>query len=132
MSWIWFWGSLLISSAVAKSPGLGEGSYTCDYVDGLYKGESWMIFVAPPSEDGTFDGGMEIAGAQLAQLVELKVKRDEKSKALSFHAKSVEGFGPVPEQVKPDEVLFQLKETKKGKIEFIKGVIPDPLKCKKQ
>ena len=90
-----------------------------------------MIFIAPPQADGSFEGGMEIAGAQLAQMVELNVKRDEKSNVLSFHAKSVEGFGPVPEQVKPDEVLFQLKE-KKGKIEFVKGVIPDPLKCSKR
>ena len=131
MSIIWFWLSLFVAPATADKTSLGEGSYTCDYIDGLYRGESWMIFVAPPSEDGTLEGGMEIAGAQLAQMVELKVKRDEKSKVLSFHAKSVEGFGPIPEQVKPDEVLFQLKE-KKGKLEFIKGVVPDPLKCTKR
>ena len=131
MSFIWFWSSLLIASATAKNPSLGEGSYTCDYIDGLYKGESWMIFVAPPSEDGSFEGGMEIAGAQLAQMIELKVKHGEKNNILNFYAKSVEGFGPVPEQVKPEEVLFQL-QAKKDKIEFIKGVIPDPLKCSKR
>ena len=83
---IWFGLSLLMTTAIAKDPILGPGSYTCNYIDGLYKDESWMIFVAPPTADGSLQGGMELVGAQLSQMVELKVKADSKD-LLTFERK---------------------------------------------
>ncbi|MEC7984385.1 MAG: hypothetical protein VX278_04425 [Myxococcota bacterium] len=128
MNSIFFWGFGLVAMATTDKPSSWSGSYTCNYIDGLYKGESWMIYLGEETPDGFLAGGMEIAGAQLSQMVELKAKQEKKPDALTFHAVSVEGFGPIPEQVKPDEILFQFKK-KKGKIEFVKGVVPDPLKC---